>query len=231
MASSITAGGHAVEHHAVEHDRLGTRFSSSHPNVTAAMIDWFWMNMEKGFILWHPEQHEPLEWVIAPVEGAPLGAIHNAPQTWDDGRRQNLYIRFERLEDVPVELRDEIVYEHVMVVAGRGFSRDEIEAVAGGGGVLGSRLHPWEDAPGGGVVERSTAVGRRKPEGPAEGAVWAAHASGEIANWGAFLPQLHSLSQVVTDPRRNPHADLSVEGRGRSARYRSAGEVAIQAHA
>ena len=93
---SVTAEGYTVEH-----DVLGTHFRWRHANVTAAMIDWFWMNMEKGFILWHPEQHEPLEWVVPPVDGAPLGAIHNAPQTWDDGRRQNLYIRFERFEDVP----------------------------------------------------------------------------------------------------------------------------------
>jgi hypothetical protein len=74
------------------------------------MIDWFWSNMEKGFVLWHPEQHEPMEWPVPPVHGQPLGAIHNAPQTWDDGRRQNLYIRFERLEDVKPEVRDVIVH-------------------------------------------------------------------------------------------------------------------------
>lgn len=202
--------------HVVEHDALGTHFRWRHPNVTAAMIDWFWMNMEKGFVLWHPEQHEPLEWVVPPADGSPLGAIHNAPQTWDDGRRQNLYIRFERLEDVPVELLDVIEHEHVMIVAGLGFGEDEIAA----NDPLGYRLHQWEDHPDGGVVGMSTAIGRRKPEGPAEGAVWAAHASGEIANWGAFLPDLHRLYEVVTDPRRNPHADLSVDGRGRAARYR-----------
>lgn len=103
-----------------------------------------------------------------------------------------------------------------MIVAGLGLSEDEIAA----NDPLGYRLHQWEDHPDGGVVGRSTAVGRRKPEGPAEGAVWAAHASGEIANWGVFLPQLHSLYEVVTDPKRNPHADLSVEGSGREARYR-----------
>jgi hypothetical protein len=209
----ITAAGHAVEH-----DALGTHFRWRHPHVTAAMIDWFWMNMEKGFVLWHPEQHEPLEWVVPPADGAPLGAIHNAPQTWDDGRRQDLYIRFERFADVPVEVLDIIEYGHVMIVAGLGFSADEIER----DDPLGYRVHQWEDHPDGGVVGRSTAVGRRKPETPADGDVWAAHASGEIANWGAFLPQLHGLYEVVTDRRRNPHADLSVDGRGREARYRFA---------
>ena len=211
MTASVTAEGYAVAH-----DDIGTHFGWRHPNVTAAMIDWFWMNMEKGFVLWHPEQHEPLEWVVAPTDGAPLGAIHNAPQTWDDGRRQNLYIRFERFEDLPPDLLDVIEYEHVMIVAGLGFSEDEIER----NDPLGYRVHQWENHPDGGVVGRSTAVGRRKSETPADGDVWAAHASREIANWGVFLPQLHGLYEVVTDPRRNPHADLSIDGRGRAARYR-----------
>jgi hypothetical protein len=111
---------------------------------------------------------------------------------------------------------DAIEYEHVIIVAGLGFDEGEIAA----NDPLGYRLHEWEDHRDGGVIGRSTAVGRRKPEGVAEGAVWAAHASGEIANWGVFLPQLHSLYEVVTDPHRNPHADLRVEGRGRAARYR-----------
>jgi hypothetical protein len=84
------------------------------------MIDWFWSNMEKGFILWHPDQHEALEWAVAPKNGNPLGAIHIAPQTWNDGRRQNLYIRFEKLSDVPPPIRDLLIYEHVIIVAGLG---------------------------------------------------------------------------------------------------------------
>ena len=76
--------------------------------------------MEKGFILWHPEQHEPLEWAVPPKDGDPLGSIHIAPQTWNDGRRQNLYIRMERLEDVAPAIRDYITYQHVIIVAGLG---------------------------------------------------------------------------------------------------------------
>ena len=62
-------------------------------NVTPRMIDWFWSNMEKCNLLWHPEQHEPLEWAVPPVHGNPIGSIHIAPQTWSDGTRQNLYIQ------------------------------------------------------------------------------------------------------------------------------------------
>lgn len=200
------------------HDGLGTHFDWALDGVTPRMIDWFWSNMEKGFILWHPEQHEPLEWPVPPRHGDPLGAIHNAPQTWGDGRRQNLFIRFERLDDVAPEIRDLIVYEHVMVVAGLGFDDEAMRR----GEPLGYRLHQWE-ASDEGVRGRSSGIGTRKPETAADGRVWAAHAGQEIANWAAFLPLLYQLYRVVSDPRRNPFADLSVNGRGRAARYRHIG--------
>ena len=46
----------------VTQDDIGTHIDWKHEGVTAEMIDWFWSNMEKGFILWHPEEHEPLVW-------------------------------------------------------------------------------------------------------------------------------------------------------------------------
>lgn len=198
----------------IEHDALGTHFDWTLDGVTPRMIDWFWSNMEKGFVLWHPEQHEPMEWPVPPVHGQPLGAIHNAPQTWDDGRRQNLYIRFERLEDVKPEIRDVIVHEHVIIVAGLGLTEAEMHA----GDPMGYRIHQWSRSDNG-VTGRSSAIGTRKPEDAAEGRIWAAHAATEIGNWGVFLPTLYGLYRVVTDVRRNPFTDLRVEGRGRDARY------------
>ena len=105
----------------VTQDNMGTHLEWSHEGVTPRMIDWFWSNMEKGFILWHPEQHEPLQWAIAPKHGNPVGSVHIAPQTWNDGTRQNLYIRFEDLATIAPEIKDYIIYEHCVVVAGLGF--------------------------------------------------------------------------------------------------------------
>jgi hypothetical protein len=201
--------------HSVRQDAAGTHIDWALDGVTARMIDWFWSNMEKGFLLWHPEQHEPLSWPVPVRDGAPLGAVHLAPQTWDDGRRQNLYLRFEWLEAVPEALRAEICHEHVIIVAGLGFGPEALEVDT----PLGYRLHQWSKSDGG-VVGQSTAIGLRKPETPAEGLVWAAHAAGEIGNWEVFLPEIYRLYKAVKDPGRNPFADLSVQGRGRDARYR-----------
>jgi hypothetical protein len=204
----------------VEHDGLGTHFDWQLDGVTPRMIDWFWSNMEKGFVLWHPEQHESLEWPVPPRDGDPLGAIHNAPQTWEDGVRQDLYIRFERFEDVDPEIRDVITHDHVMIVAGLGLSADEIEeAEIEKLDPMGYRVHQWS-ASDSGVRGRSSGIGRRKPEDEAAGRVWAAHAAEEIANWEVFLPTLYGLWRVVDNPRQNPFADLGVVGRGRGATYR-----------
>ena len=183
----------------VEHDALGTHFDWQLDGVTPRMIDWFWSNMEKGFVLWHPEQHESLEWPVPPRHGDPLGAIHNAPQTWDDGVRQDLYIRFARLEDVDPEIRDVITHDHVMIVAGLGLSREELER----DDPLGYRVHQWS-ASDTGVVGRSSGIGRRKPEDEAAGKVWAAHAAEEIANWEVFLPTLYRLWRVVGEGSAEP---------------------------
>lgn len=201
--------------HTISHDSLGTHIDWEHEAVSAHMIDWFWSNMEKGFILWHPEQHEPLEWARAPKHGDPLGAIHIAPQTWNDGRRQNLYIRFERLADVPPSIRDYIVYEHVMVVAGLGVGPECLVDPS----PLGYRLHQWQKTDYG-VVGKSSAIGTRRKESVEDGKIWAAHCAEEVGNWGKFLSQLYTLYKVVTDSRRNPFADLSVAGGGSAARYR-----------
>jgi hypothetical protein len=200
----------------VSHDNLGTHIDWELEGVTAIMIDWFWSNMEKGFVLWHPEQHESLIWTAAPRHGDVRGAIHNAPQTWDDGRRQNIFIRFEFLEEVAPEVRDVIVHEHVIVTAGLGFDDEALRA----GIPMGYRLHQWSKSDSG-VVGRSSGIGTRRKETVEDGKIWSAHCAQEIGNWEVFLPEIYNLYRVVRDINRNPMTDLSVDGVGRHAVYKS----------
>lgn len=196
-------------------DSMGTHLDWEHEGVTPKMIDWFWSNMEKGFILWHPSQHEALEWAVAPVHGNPVGSIHIAPQTWNDGTRQNLYIRFEDLKDVPDEVKAYIEYEHVVIVAGLGLGEEALKDP----NPMGYRIHQWQKTDSG-VVGKSSAIGTRKKETKEEGLVWAAHCEEEIGNWGVFLPTLYNLYRVVADTNRNPYADLSVTCKGSNAEYK-----------
>lgn len=196
-------------------DSMGTHIDWKHEGVTAKMIDWFWSNMEKGFILWHPAQHEPLQWAVPPVHGNPIGSIHIAPQTWNDGTRQNLYIRFEELSSLPEEVKEYIIYEHCVVVAGLGLGEEALKAE----GVMGYRIHQWQKSDDG-VIGKSSAIGMKKKETPEEGLVWAAHCTEEIGNWGEFLPQLYNLYKVVKNTNYNLYADLTVERVGAELRYK-----------
>lgn len=198
----------------VVQDDMGTHLDWHHEEVTPKMIDWFWSNMEKGFLLWHPSQHEPLEWEVAPKPGNPVGSIHIAPQTWNDGTRQNLYIRFEDLKDVPVEVKKYVTHEHVVIVAGLGLGEECLKDPK----PMGYRIHQWSKTDYG-VVGRSSAIGTRKKETKEEGITWAHHCAEEIGNWGVFLPQLYHLFRVVENPNYNLYADLSVEGSGETLRY------------
>ncbi len=197
------------------YDGKGTHLDWKHDGVTPKMIDWFWSNMEKGMLLWHPEDHEPLEWAVQPKHGNPIGSIHIAPQTWDDGKRQNLYIRFENLNDIPSWVKDYIVYEHCVVVAGIGLGEEALENPQ----VMGYRIHQWEKTDFG-VKGKSSAIGMKKKENEKEGKIWAAHCMKEVGNWGVFLAQLYELYKVVENTNYNPYADLSVEGKGRTLRYK-----------
>jgi hypothetical protein len=39
------------------------------PGVTAEMLDWWWVNMEKGYELWCPDEHKAFRWEIKPPPG------------------------------------------------------------------------------------------------------------------------------------------------------------------
>jgi hypothetical protein len=201
--------------HQVTQDATGTHLEWRHDGVTARMIDWFWSNMEKGFVLWHPTEHEPLTWVVAPQDGDPVGSVHLAPQTWSDGTFQNLYIRVEEPGDVPDAVAALVTHAHCVIVAGLGFGPESLDDPD----PMGYRVHQWSPTDSG-VAGRSSAIGARKPETPADGLVWAKHCAEEIGNWGDFLPQLYELYKAVPRGPRNPFADLSVERRGGTLRYR-----------
>jgi hypothetical protein len=196
-------------------DENGTHIDWRHEGVTPKMIDWFWSNMEKGFLLWHPQEHQPLTWVVPPLHGNPIGSVHLAPQTWSDGTFQNLHIRFEDIAALPLFVKQYIVYEHCVVVAGLGFGPESLNVKE----PMGYRIHQWQKTDYG-VEGKSNAIGIRKKESKEEGMVWAKHCGEEIGNWGVFLPQLYNLFAVVTNTKYNPYTDLTVEGKGEILRYK-----------
>lgn len=186
------------------YDGKATHLDWHHDGVTPKMIDWFWSNMEKCFLLWHPGQHEPLEWAVAPRTNDFIGAIHIAPQTWNDGQRQNLYIRFEDVNTLPDWVQDYIIYDHCVVVAGIGLGEEALQNPQ----IMGYRIHQWQKTDAG-VVGKSSAIGMLKKENKEDGEVWAAHCGEEIGNWSVFLPTVYELYKVVVNDY-NPYTDLRV---------------------
>lgn len=199
----------------ITQDEVGTHIDWQHDGITPKMIDWFWSNMEKGFLLWHPAQHEPLTWAVPVQHGNPIGAVHLAPQTWNDGTRQNLYIRFETLESIVPEAKKYIEYEHVIVTSCIGLGEESLNNPQN----WGYRFHQWEKTDYG-IRGKSNAIGLLKKETHEQGLIWADHCMEEIGNWGNFLPQLYELFKVVTNPKYNPYTDLTVEGKGDDMKYK-----------
>ena len=184
-------------------------------NVTPRMIDWFWSNMEKCMLLWHPEQHEPLEWAVPPVHGNPIGSIHIAPQTWNDGTRQNLYIQFQDVASLPDPHTPYIKHEHLAAVCCIGMGEAALEKPE----PWGYRIHQWSKSDNG-VIGCSTVIGALMKENHEDKLNWAAHCEEEVDNWGVFLPALYPLYQVVKNTDYNPYADLSIEKYHNKFRYK-----------
>jgi hypothetical protein len=184
-------------------------------DVTPYQLDWFWSNMEKGDHLWHPNQHKGFEWWVDLQEASgPLGSIHIAPQTWNDGVAIRPYIRMEPFAGVSPEIRDLIKYDHVIIVGAISILGDNVKR---DDPVIGYRVHQWQKSDTG-VVGMSSAIEVR-PDAADNGLVWAAHATEEVGNWEVFLPTLVRLYRVITDPEIAPYYSFRVEGIGRDARY------------
>jgi len=184
--------------------------------VTPRMIDWFWSNMEKGFALWHPIEHTDFYWHSRPTNNRFLGKIHVAPQVWSDGRLFRPHIRFDDVATLPEEVRDIVVYDHVIAAVGISLTgenvRDDDPPIA-------YRIHQWE-ANDVGVRGMSSAIpAQPDPMETERGLIWAKHCAEEVGYWQDFLPDLYRLWKAVKNPAVNPFSSLKVVREGKSLRY------------
>lgn len=196
-------------------DKGATHIDWELEDVTPNMLNWFWCNLEKCDILWHPNQHSNFEWFVSIQDlNSPLKSIHIAPQTWGDGKAIRPYIRMEPLEDVPPEIKAYIKYDHVVVVGAISILGDNVKP---DDPVLGYRIHQWQKSDAG-VVGMSTAVEARKNDAD-DGLIWAGHAAEEVANWEVFLPALFRLYKVIERRDICPYFSFRVDGTGENAVY------------
>jgi succinate dehydrogenase/fumarate reductase flavoprotein subunit len=169
----------------VDHDEL--------IGVTPEMIDWWWVNMEKGYPLWEPTDHKSFVWEVPPPVNGYLGAIQIAEEKMGPTPPMKIRIRWDDPKDCPIPQ----VYDHAIVAAG----------VTPEGEVRAMILHQWEATPRG-TKMRST-MRYNGPVPPRMPQIWAKHDRAEVSTFPTFLPDLYRLWQVVKDPTINRQCCLS----------------------
>ncbi len=200
----------------------GWVLSSAHqhflPGVTAAMLDWWWANMEKGYYLWAPGSHKRFSWVREPWRYGFTNSAHrisesvgeNIPVFGGNG------IQINRLDLDWFPFTEAL--EHVIV---EGVFNGKNEFVD-------MTVHMWQDAPGGCVhIDAAVAdpnVSEPPPfilemlaEDPDTKSVPPSatdHGEYEASRWPVFLPKLYELWAGHPDPTQSVHCDLRVEQTG-----------------
>lgn len=197
--------------HRIEQDANGwTHLHWELQGVTAEMINWHWCNLEKDYILWHPEDHRGFAWANPVTAEGFIGAVQCAiQQTSPEGIKDPMQMPFGlRYYDIAVLTgkRAELIRYENAVLVGRVSNADwnaQPESFI---------LHQWQ-AGHTGVVGMSSAVSvadidpelfRERMYG------WAAHAGAELENFQKFLPALFTMWQVVKDPELNKMHSMRV---------------------
>ncbi len=167
------------------------------PGVTPDMMDWWFDNMDKGYFLWHPNDHKSFEWAVPPGKVGHVGAILTPGQGRPGGPITKGRSRREDVSFVPAEM---IIYDHVEV-------NTNIDANNKNTG--GYIVHQYE-ATDYGTRLRSISVRRAVPGARVE-ADPGKHLREEMQRAPQFIPDLYKLWQVVTDREVNPHFCLKVK--------------------
>jgi hypothetical protein len=175
----------AVPDAVVDHDEL--------VGVTPEMIDWWWVNMEKGYPLWEPNEHKSFLWEVPPPVGGYLGAIQIAEEKMGPLPPMKIRIRWDDPGDCPIPRR----YEHAIVASG-------IDPEGKVGAMI---LHEWEKSPRG-TRMRST-MRFLGPVLPGLPEIWKTHDRAEVSMFPRFLPDLYRLWQAVKDPAINRQCSLA----------------------
>ena len=168
----------------VDHDEL--------VGVTPEMIDWWWVNMEKGYPLWEPNDHKSFVWEVPPPVGDYLGAIQIAEEKMGPMPPMKIRIRWDDPDGCPIPG----TYEHAIVASG----------ISPEGQVQAMILHECEKGPRGTRMRSTMRFLGPVPPGLPES--WKLHDRSEVATFPGFLPDLHRLWQAVKDPTINRQCSL-----------------------
>lgn len=193
------------------------------PGVTSEMIDWWWVNMEKGYELWCPDEHKGFKWEIQPPLNGHIGAVQIATESIDYGPVRDLRIEWVDPNIGTQEQKDFWTYEHLLTAGTTGAQPGTHPLV-----IL---SHQWEAIPGGckmrscmhGMPKRPPGGGPEQPQpGPFQhpsgkkptGGGWRAHNIAEVSTFKNFLSALWGIWQAVADPAINRQCSLRIKKEG-----------------
>ena len=190
------------------------------PGVTAEMLDWWWVNMEKGYELWCPDEHKGFRWEIKPPLGGHIGAVQIATESIDYGPIRDIRIEWVDPNLGTQEQKDFWTYEHLLTASASGAQPNAQPQV--------ELSHQWESIPDGCKMRSCMHQFRGPPPGnPSPGPVpshpsgkkpsgggWRAHNIAEVSTFKAFLPALWGIWQAVPDPAINRQCSLKIKKEG-----------------
>jgi hypothetical protein len=202
------------------------------PGVTTEMLDWWWVNMEKGYELWCPDEHKGFKWEVKPPLGGHIGAVQIATESIDYGPVMNLRIEWVDPNIGTQEQKDFWTYEHLLTAGSTGAQpgtkamimlSHQWEAIPGGCKMR-SCMHGFpEPPPGSGPPPGSFHAPDTMPEHPSgkkpTGGGWRTHNIAEASTFKAFLPALWGIWQAVPDPTINRHCSLKIKKEGTKIIY------------
>jgi hypothetical protein len=196
------------------------------PGVTTEMLDWWWVNMEKGYELWCPDEHKGFRWEIKPPLGGHIGALQIATESIDYGPVIDLPIEWVDPNLGTPEHKDFWTYGHLLTA---GSTRPgmppwvmlshQYEAIPGGCKMR-SCMHVPPGMPPGGPGPKP---GEKLPPHPSgkkpSGGGWYAHNIAEVSTFKGFLPALWGIWQTVDDPAINRKCSLKIKKEGSKIIY------------
>jgi hypothetical protein len=196
------------------------------PGVTPEMLDWWWVNMEKGYELWCPDEHKGFTWEVKPPLNGHIGAVQIAKESIDYGPVMDIRIEWVDPNLGTQEQKDFWTYEHLLTAGGGppgvpkgGVLSHQWEAIPGGckmrscmhgipgGPPAGARQGPPPGPPPGGMPPHPSG---KKPTGGG----WSAHNVSEASTFKNFLPALWGIWQAVSDPAINRQASMRIKKEG-----------------
>ena len=196
------------------------------PGVTEQMIDWWWVNMEKGYELWCPDEHKGFKWEVKPPIGGHIGAVQIATESIDYSPVMDLRIEWVDPNIGTQEQKDFWTYGHLLTAGSTGkepgtkamiMLSHQWEAIPGGCRMR-SCMHGIPGGTAGGPPPSIPMPAHPSGKKPSGGG-WPVHNIAEVSTFKTFLPALWGIWQAVPDPAINRQCSLKIEKQGSNIIY------------